>query len=60
MYTNSEMIINILKEKNFKLHDINKCNGAIYRALVENRLSKPLIDKLSEMCGEDLSSLINR
>lgn len=62
MFTNSEMLKLILKEKGLTVADIyNKfgCNRNVYTSFERNRFTKKFIRQLEQYVGEDLSIFIN-
>ncbi len=62
MFTNSEIILQILKEKGMTLYDVReKLNGAgyVYENFKNNVFTAKFIKKLEEITGEDLSMFIN-
>lgn len=62
MYTNSEIIKGILKEKGLTVYDIHKkmnYAGCVYESFDKNRFTEKFIRKLEKIVGEDLSIFIN-
>nr|DAE27614.1 MAG TPA: helix-turn-helix domain protein [virus sp. cti5L29] len=62
MYTNSDILKQILKEKGLTVYDVHlrlNCAGYVYESFVNNRFTPKFIHKLEEMVGEDLSAYIN-
>lgn len=62
MYTNSEILKEILKEKGFSVYDIHKklnFAGYVYESFDKNKFTKNFIHKIEEIVGEDLSIFIN-
>lgn len=62
MYTNSEIIKAILKEKGITVYDVHKklnYAGYVYKSFDKNRFTEKFIRKLEEIVGEDLSMFIN-
>lgn len=62
MFTNSEIILQILKEKGLTLYDVHaklNCAGYVYENFKNNVFTPNFIKKLEEITGEDLQIFIN-
>lgn len=62
MFTNSEIILQILREKGITLYDVHtRLNNAgyVYENFKNNVFTAKFIKKLEEITGENLSMFIN-
>ena len=63
MFTNSEIIQQILKEHGLSVYDVHKrmnSAGFVYENFKNNVFTPKFIKKLEEITGEDLSMFINK
>lgn len=62
MYSNSDMVCKIIREKGFTLAQVaelmNDCKG-LYRSINLNRWTRRTIKKVGDIIGADLSMWVN-